>query len=278
MRFCFLCFFILLFCRPGISEPAFGQLIGPENDFLKYDCLDKSAGIKECEFSQILMSVKVKPEDVEAEISKRLATIVAQLDQFKREAVSFCPTMLGFIKEMPELVEALVAGDEAAAIEVFERLPEEMRDEASFDDLKKQFAQSVPEEVEDAIASFQMLQRLCEEQSLEAFEAMTRHDVEKDARTCKLFVNEWKETFEKVSDTNWVISDGGPRGECGVVRLDRFECRGRFLCDFVSEKRVLNPDDEPLGGIPCSGLEEGEFRYTYDGDGVYTQCEIMSFY
>ncbi len=259
----------------ALAEPSFGQLVGVEDDFLTYRCSEQSSGKWECNFTQTSMSLKVKPENLEQEVAKRVATAADQLNG-SDELDEFCPVVVPMMKASIEAMRLIASGNDEAATAILEKLPAEALSEFDVDEFRRQAANSDPREIDDISKQTETFVSLCEERSIDALEAMIRLEVQKEARTCKLFVNEWSDTFEKVSDTRWVISNGGPRGECGIVRLDRFECQDRFLCDFVSEKRVLNAEAEPISGIPCSGLEEDEFRYSYDGDGVYLQCEIMS--
>lgn len=126
---------------------------------------------------------------------------------------------------------------------------------------------------------FGALAKLCENPSEGDFEALMRLELEKEASTCNLMVNKWAGTFRPISDTIWALRSDGPEGLCGVQRLDRFECKdGMFSCEFISEKRILNPDAEPDFDISCSDLEERPFRYELNSDGVYLDCDIMSFF
>jgi hypothetical protein len=66
---------------PAFSEPARGWLTGEEGDFLQYDCSKLSDGTVECEFTQITMYLKQKPEEIEALIQERLSGVIEQFQQ-----------------------------------------------------------------------------------------------------------------------------------------------------------------------------------------------------
>lgn len=258
---------------PAFSEPSRGWLTGEEGDFLQYDCSKLSDGTVECEFTQITMYLKQKPEEIEALIQERLPGVIEQFQQ--EDMGEVCQYML----PLQGLMEALMRGDEDEAKSYLSQMPEKAREDFDFAEAVDGVSRLDGREMEDMQAMLGATAKLCENPSEGDVEALMRLELEKEARTCKLWINNWTGTFRPISEAIWTLRSDGPEGQCGVQRLDRFECKGgSYSCEFISEKRILNPDAEPVMGIPCGDLEERAFRYEHDSDGVYLDCDIVSFF
>ena len=263
----------LLIAVPAFSEPARGWLTGEDGDFLQYACSELTDGTRKCEFTQITMFLKQKPEEIEALIQERLPGVIEQLQH--EDIGEVCQYML----PLQGLMEALIRGDEDEAKLYLSQMPEKAREGFDFAEAADGVSRLDGREMADMQAMLGTTAKLCENPSDGDVEALMRLELEKEARTCKLWINNWAGTFRPISDTIWALRSDGPEGQCGVQRLDRFECKdGSYSCEFISEQRILSPDADSIIGIPCGDLEERAFRYEYDSDGVYLDCDIVSFF
>ncbi len=266
-------FSIFLAAGVASAEPSNGWLTGEEDDFLQYTCTAQSDGNIECDFTQITMYLKQKPEEIEDLIEERLPGLVEQFQQ--EDMGEVCEYMF----PLQSLMEALMRGDEDAAKTFLEKMPDKMRKEFDFAEAADKVSRLDNHEAQDMQASISVISKMCDDPKQSDFEAMLRFELEKNARTCELRVNKWTGQFRPISAKIWALRTEGPEGQCGVQRLDRFECGDdAYLCEFISEQRILNSDAEPIPGIPCRDLEERAFRYEHDSDGVYLNCEIVSFF
>jgi hypothetical protein len=255
----------------ALAEPSSGYLIGQEGDFLQFRCSKENDYTVQCEFTQVMMSLKAKPEDLEDKLS-RLDDILPEFETegFKEgcEAIVDMP--------LTEMLEAAQSGDKRRLEELGASTPD-------FDatEVLDEFGEKDPREIQDMLTAIDALAALCEKPSKENAEHLIRLEHEKESRTCKLWINDWEDTFERVSDRVWAIQSSGPRGACGVVRLDRFECEEKHprLCNFLSEKKVLNPEGMPLEGLgsTCGMLSEGVFEYSWKRGERYLDCEVVEY-
>lgn len=115
-----------LIAVPAFSEPAKGWLTGEEGDFLQYDCSGLTDGTRKCDFTQITMFLKQKPEEIEALIQERLPGVIEQFQQ--EDMVKECQFML----PVQRLMGALMRGDEDEAKSYLSQMPEKVREEIDF--------------------------------------------------------------------------------------------------------------------------------------------------
>jgi hypothetical protein len=248
-----------------------GWLTGEEGDFLQYECSELLGEKKRCDFTQVTLRQKQDPETVESLIRERLPSAIK--DYHESGIGEICIN----VKETAPLLELLVSGDKDGARSLFNKMPKEVRENFDFADAIDRMSRLGFRELKDMWTMFGTIASICDEPSDDNVEALLRLSLEKEARTCKISINKWSQTFRPISEIIWALSSDGPEGICGVQRLDRFECHdGGTFCEFISEKRILNPDGKHLG-ISCGILEERAFRYKY-GDGVYLDCNIVSFF
>lgn len=253
------------------AEPSSGYLIGQEGDFLQFYCSKENDHTVQCDFTQVAMSLKAKPED----LVERLSKLADMLPEFETEGFKEgCEAMV----DIPyvEIFEAAQSGDNRRLEELGASIPD-------FDatEVLRRLEDVDPREIQYFLAFMDASAALCEEPSMENAERLVRLEHERESRTCKLLINDWEDTFERVSDQVWVIQSSGPRGACGVVRLDRFECdeKSPTLCNFLSEKKVLNPEGMPLEGFgsTCGMLSEGVFEYSWKREQRYLDCEVVEY-
>ncbi len=263
----------LCLASPAIAEPISGWLTGVEDDFLQFICEPLNDGRKECTFTQVTMRPKQKKSEIEAAVSEQLPETLSELAAASsdEELGEIC----GYTRTMLSIIENLKEGDRETAAAKLTELPERMRDEFDFDEAAEKISQSDPRELEDILTQTAMVNRLCDKPDAETAEEFIRWRLEKNSRTCELYLNSWTDTFKQVSGKVWALEDSSAKGVCAVSRLDRFECEGPYSCVYVAEKRILNKEGE--GIIPCGELEENAFRYEH-GKEIYTSCSIMSWF
>jgi hypothetical protein len=178
-------------------------------------------------------------------------------------------------KAMPMMrtILALLDGDEGAA--------QELSGPAQGIDLdvaRASLEGAPPQRIADMRRMIEALEDVCAPGAGTAeLRAFAQVDVDRRARTCSVWINSWEASFKPVSDLVWTLTGEEPAGTCGVIQLDRFVCDPDYprLCDFIAEKRVLNPEGEGL--LPCSELDERAVRYGWRSEDVYLSCDILDF-
>lgn len=251
------------------AEPISGWLTGQENDFLQFVCDPLLDGTKECTFTQVTMRPKLDADEVEALIRERLPDAMADLTGADSEAT--CTYFAG----LEQTIRAALNGDLDAARAHVAEMPDEARAEFDFEVFAKEMEGMDPRQGADILQGFTAMSAACNDPGEDSVEALLRQQLELEARTCKLFLNSWKDTFKQVSDKVWSLADSSAKGQCAVSRLDRFECDGPYSCAYIAEKRVLNKEGK--GVIPCRELEETAFRYEHS-EPIYLGCGIMSWF
>ena len=184
--FYFRLFFVaiaILSAVPAMSEPVNGWLTGEEGDFLEYHCSKPSDGILGCEFTQITLHLKQKPEEIEAIIQERLPGAIEQFQQEDMQGV--CQ----FARPYQGLLESLQRGEDGEAEAYLSQMPEEVRNEFDFAEAVDGISCLDGREIADTLAMFRVLAKLCDGPSEGDIEALLRLELEKEARTCQLWIN-----------------------------------------------------------------------------------------
>lgn len=250
------------------AEPLSGNLIGQNSDFIKFNCSVLSNGDRECGFVQVLVTNKRSQESIDGYVADNLK---GMLNDWSEEEVSeFCSDMT----LLAPVYDALESGNLDTAKSLANSLSTDERDLSVLADKLDDFG---AKELEDATNFFGALQSLCKDPGAATFSAYLRLQAEREARTCDIYVNQWTDTYRRVSGEVWSIVQGGPEGVCGVVRLDRFQCDSGsgLLCDFIAEKRILNPEGQ--GMLACDDLDETPTRYSWRPKESYLACDILNF-
>lgn len=251
-------FFPLSQLMAQVEAPTSGLLYGvKENRGLRYECSQLSDGRLQCDFVQSNIRLKKAPEDwpleqasAEAEWDKMDAEDSAEL---KREACEGSAMMLPILKgeqPAPDL-------DQFAAISEVEK--------ASL--------------LDTAMA----MENFCIEPNKENWMEFKRIIFVQDTRTCEIAADTWSQTFKPQSSRNqsipvWIIDDS-VSGECGVLRLDRWEVDNSLefpMWNYTSRKAVNNPAGTLGLGISCSGLDEDEYPYVWRSRSISMQCDRIN--
>lgn len=264
---------VLECAAPASAEPSFGTTIGPDGDLLQFFCLPSEAGVR-CEFVQVLMSPAANEDD----LADQLAGIGSLMEELNSEGGEAWEETCVSLQPLFEIAELLFEGDFEQAQAV--TLQDENQGEPApeLEEMWRTLSQAGPTELADSARQMALMADLCEEVTRDRVEALVRAQHELLSRTCRPFINTWESEFQQISDQVWTIVNHTPSGECGIVRLDRFECDETHpsLCNFISEKRVLNPDGDGLLGS-CSNFDETEFVYEWNEGPRYLPCDRVEF-
>jgi hypothetical protein len=103
-----------------------------------------------------------------------------------------------------------------------------------------------------------VIKRMCAVPTRETITAWWRSLIEMDAKTCKVGVRQWTETFESVSQDVW-MSRRGPEGECAVIDVSRLvlspKTTPRSMVRFVHEFETQTTVGMKTGACATSGIE-----------------------
>ena len=236
---------------PAMSQPNAGSLVGKvDGDPMYYECLATQDSNKiNCDFVQVLLSNKEKPEDLEAALS----TIPEILADEAGEMEELCGATL------PQLSGILALLERGESIDPDTPVPAD------------------PADVEYMRTSVVALQNLCQDRTAENAEALLRLTHERAAKTCTAFINKYSQSFVKVSEELWVV-ESAPAGPCGIIQTSRFvvpkEGAG-FLWEYIAQKVVTNKTGTTEMGVQCSDLDEREVLYSWRGGPQRIDCTYI---
>ena len=125
------------------------------------------------------------------------------------------------------------------------------------------------------------LAKYCDRQNEQSFVDLTNFMLARKQRTCRVSSNAFKQTFHRQNNGVWT-ADPGPSGDCGVVRLDRFEAvegsSGSKFWNYTSRKAVTNPNGKTVMGFQCNQLDEAEYQWKWDARRERSlDCQTISF-
>jgi hypothetical protein len=228
-----------------------------ENSSLKYFCEDLDAEHIECEFTQVSIRQKAKPEDLEKRLKHLDENYAAAKKEFKD--ANFC--------KMMENLLALIDGKNVS--------PESPTSD------EKGFMQGAPTKHRNEMREYiSLLIDLCAAPSLNKFENLERSQHDKDARTCHVGSHSFKQKMYRNLSGSWTVVPKAV-GDCGVVQLDYFEkakeSSNITLWNYVSRKAITNPKGEiPLLGS-CKELDETVYMYEWRPRDIYLSCDYFKF-
>lgn len=125
----------------------------------------------------------------------------------------------------------------------------------------------------------------CEHRTRENYAAAVDNDLDGEIHTCRVGSNPFEQSFHKKTDSKgnpvWIV-DSQASGNCGVVRLDRFEIAPDTLKDkfhfwrYISKKAVTNPSGDGAL-LQCKDLDEGTYIYDWKSRQHFMGCNIVEF-
>ena len=259
----------------GLEYPTSGIVYNTkENSSLTYHCT-KREQLLECEFTQMSVRKKAKPED----LAKRLADAKKQLPAAIKEAAS------------PESCKStLILGDVLEGIQTPEQAAESMPKGTLTD--KAEFIRSMSvmrkADTTDFLASIRAMGEFCTTPSEASFLKIVRLEHDKEMRTCNVSSFAYKQTFTWVTDYAsgegaWVVQSGGPDGPCGLVQLSRFESEQSKASStykfwkYYAKKAVTNRKGSLWPGFSCSDMDEAEYEYDWKERELKLGCDYIKF-
>lgn len=246
----------LIFSSSGLAQdrPRYGILhSATETSSLTYDCKDVSGGLLECRFVQVRVSKVAKPEDR----GKALARAKEEFPTFKPDPDC------GSYQDMLDILDGKKPSPKPEALTKLASLSKVERD--------------------DMKALFAGMAAVCRRPTLDNFIKVMEFAFDKECRTCKVSSSEFSQRFKREGPSTWTVV-AEKSGECGVVRLDRFEAEGGgsrpMFFTYFARKAVSNPRGTSMG-VPCSVLDEAEQKYDWKGEtlfgGKYVGCDYVVF-
>ena len=146
----------------------------------------------------------------------------------------------------------------------------------------KEFIETMPSSHKvDFILLVEAMVKFCDTPNFDNFLQIVRLGHDKSMRTCKIITNQFSQRFYRAGPETW-SAQPDPTGECGVVRLDRFERikpsqnYDLYFWDYVSKKAITNPKGSSLM-IPCSELDEGEYLFSWKQRDLNRSCDYVEF-
>ena len=112
------------------------------------------------------------------------------------------------------------------------------------------------------------------------FLEFTRINLEKDMHTCSVSPNTYSQRFKFFPDTgNWVVTQDGPTGACGIVNVSRFQpekTKYGVFWKYFAKKVVTNKSGNTIL-LKCSDLDEEEYEYDWRSREIELGCEYITF-
>ncbi len=237
------------------NYPNVAQVYLQEGDrsFIQISCdpdLRKGNRI-DCSLIQTNVSYKVNPDEYEAKLKESLENI--NTPEFEKE-------LLGEPKKLCQQKDK--AERKANITKIIQANP------ASETRMRRWMA---------------LLDQMCEAKNLAdvktAFIAISKLRVEQDTKTCKVWLNDWEESFEykRSSTGGYWLSTAEPHGECGVINISTLKSDPDFSFGWNYESRRVVTDKEAESLIPCNDIEERKVTYKWLSVEHDMHCEVITF-
>lgn len=257
-QFFLVVFFSFVCSKVLLAQPLYGTLIGSEDgDILSYQCSPTSSNRISCEFTQILLSNKADESDLESSIN----LLMELLPDTNGDLNTYCSSFLLPLHEM------FLEGVSRATVKNIPIIEEEDVDS---------FIKSVSER-EEYFRGFSSLGfDLCTLRTEETAVAFAEFSHRENARTCTPFVNQYSQTFVKITERLYVV-EASPSGVCGVINTSRFSNSTDDLnpvtWDYTASKIVSNrsDDESPI----CSALSEEPVQYIWNASSKRINCTFI---
>ncbi|MDD2325625.1 MAG: hypothetical protein PHW63_06460 [Alphaproteobacteria bacterium] len=281
LPFLFLCAVVLLIFLPIFSasaldekHPTNGIIYNTvENSSLTYECSLSSQKDLECQFVQVSVRKKAKPEDLlkKIEIAKK---------QFPDAVKELKDKDCELFYVLREISEGKITPEQA-----LEKTQKGLiSDKEKFVSSMKDLSQS---KREDMRRNMENLSIFCKNRSEENYLQIAKSEHDKETKTCLISANHFSQKFNWVSDYGdkshgaWVV-ENKPEGPCGVVRLDRFEADKAIgsitLWNYSARKAITNPKGKALPTFSCSDMDQNEYPYSWEKVRDYKLgCEYIDF-
>lgn len=234
--------------------PWNGTLVGEnDGDILSYSCAIQNDGKMRCSFVQVLLRHEVDRTDEFLSMLPDNPVDDPDIATALSKCEDFIPAIQYFI-DHSEINPNLIADiSDVAGLQMA------VNDDPDF---AKRAATSILE--------------ICAAPTKENIEKISRIFSEKTANTCDPFVNQYEQTFIKISNTMWVV-ESTPSGECGIINTSRFSTDGDsgVLWDYTASKVVTNKVGQMAGGMQCVDFDESPQPYLWKATPKRVDCVYL---
>lgn len=239
---------LLLSSDLTFAQPSYGTLIGSsDGDILRYECQEDGApGKLTCRFTQVLLSNNSDEDDLQNQLID-IPAMLADASTFEgcEELVDDFADVISRAERGEPMADGRLVDMDANELEYSKRL----------------------------FASFASM---CSDKSEESLEGFFRLTHEREAITCRPFVQDYHQVFTRVDERLWVVDDG-PTGKCGIVQVSTFEQSegDGFLWEYTAQRIITNPSGISETGFSCSALSEEPILYTWRSDAQRIDCTFI---
>jgi hypothetical protein len=228
-----------------------------EMSALIYECGVAQADRMTCKFTQMAVRKKTTAE----EIKKRLA----DFDKLPEKERTPDPKLCAEMTKGLDILEGRRKPDE----------PMRLKD---------------PRDIANAKKAARAILKTCETGDLAVMRKELADQYALEGRTCRVSAYNYEQTFKRVSDTTtgkfaWVVDEGGPTGECGIVNLSRFERASLkesslVVWNYIARKAITNPSAKTMMGMKCSDFDESTYTYLWRSDESpsWAECDKVEFF
>jgi hypothetical protein len=222
-----------------------------DNDSLTVQCDPPSGNRMHCSFAQTMVSRPADHKDFEGTIAKSID------DALSSDLGKSC-------KGMADFAQAIRMGTVPPGT-----------DGAKF---TRGLASMKPEHKADLLDQIELIDAFCSNPNRKTAEALLRANHEKELKTCKVRTNTYEQNFSTADGGKSWISNEGPKGECGVIYISKFErAKGEFsLWAYTTQKVVTKKDGDPILNL-CTTLDERQIFYDWSGTEKYLNCVYVDF-
>lgn len=252
-------FLICLISAPsilGADTPLRGTLIGQSSgDILQYSCNELDDGGINCDFIQVMLSVKATEE----EWPEMLEEFRTAFDEDDASLGEFCDSVI-------EPVGRFMANGMPTDTSSYNTEQVDM----------SEFAEQAQHEIEFFNEWVKAGQRYCETRGFEDLSVFFRLGHEQDMKTCEPFINDYSQRYTRSTENQWVVSEP-PSGPCGIINTSRFvrEDGHGTLWRHVASKVITNPEATTGLGLNCSDFDESITNYDWNSSRIRLSCEFI---
>jgi hypothetical protein len=261
---------IVVLCFPAYAQdhPTNGLIHNTtENSSIQHRCTLKGTELH-CEMNQTFIRQQMRDVEVPKVLRERLA-------QMKSEEANTAK----FRQDCKEITEI------SSQLEAVFKKPENKRTQKEREGFGRLSKHSI-----DKLKEFiGLYEAYCNKPSERTREALVRHQVLEETKTCRVGSNYWTEVFVRskgieagnFGSTNSWVTKSQPTGPCGVLlanrwELDTLEGKSTFW-NYIARKVVTNPAGETAFGLKCNAMDEGTYRYVWQSQEIGLDCRTIKF-
>lgn len=234
----------------GQETPGWGQLYGlDEQASLAYECFLAGPDELHCIFGQTNIRITSGPAEIERIRQDMAAAQTAG--------------------------EALMPADQCPALR--EAVAAMERGQSASDDVPMD-----AQEIEAALPMMRVLAEVCGRSDGESYRQATEAMITNAQGQCSIRTQTFEQTFTRTSPDTWVNAQP-PTGECGIIRLDRFQrdpdaiLPGVVDWMYISEKKVMGSGDPATDEARlCNIMDQTPYRFVTRTQDHLMNCRVIN--